>query len=384
MRDFRIEWPEAQVARVLERVRQTELPPAPEGAGWSLGCDSDFLEKFRSYWLDRYDWRAAEKALNAWPQYLVEIDGVDVHLLHIVGEGGGKRPLLLTHGWPGSHYEFFHLIERLAYPGRHGGDPADAFDVVIPTLIGYGYSGRPAAPVGPRYIAGMWNRLMTDVLGYRHYLAQGGDWGSLVTSWLGIDHHESVASIHLNMMPFVPAHLAETEEEKAFVQTMKAARSRLSGYSTLQMVKPHSLALATADNPLGIASWILGRFHDWSDRGLGPIEDLFGLDDLVTNVMIYVMSGSFASSLWLYHGFTQEGRAALATSRITAPTAYAAFPHDALQPPPPRSLVERLHNIVRWTPFDDGGHFAAMERPEAFLTDVREWGRQCWRARERA
>jgi len=203
MRDFRIEWPEAQVARVLERVRQTELPPAPEGAGWSLGCDSDFLEKFRSYWLDRYDWRAAEKALNAWPQYLVEIDRVDVHLLHIVGEGGGKRPLLLTHGWPGSHYEFFHLIERLAYPGRHGGDPADAFDVVIPTLIGYGYSGRPAAPVGPRYIAGMWNRLMTDVLGYRHYLAQGGDWGSLVTSWLGIDHHESVASIHLNMMPFL-------------------------------------------------------------------------------------------------------------------------------------------------------------------------------------
>lgn len=378
MREFSINWTEAQIHRLLDRVQDTELPPAPANVGWSLGCDRGFLERFRDHWLNNYDWRDAMVGLNAWPQYLEEIDGVDVHFVHVIGEAEGRRPLLLTHGWPGSHYEFFHLIERLVYPSRHGGASGDAFDLVIPTLIGYGYSGRPPLPVGPRHIARVWNELMTTRLGYPHYLAQGGDWGSLVTSWLGVDHGTSVRAIHLNMMPFVPTHLAETEEEEAFVAAAQTARARLSGYSILQMAKPQSLALATASNPLGIAAWILERFHDWSDLRQGSIEDIFGIDDLTTNIMLYVMPDSFATSLWLYNGVVEEGMAQLATTRISVPTAYAAFPHDPVKPSPPRSLVERSHNIVRWTTFEIGGHFATLEQPDLFLADLREWGEQCW------
>jgi pimeloyl-ACP methyl ester carboxylesterase len=372
---FRIDWPAHDVERVLERVRATRLPAAPAGAGWSLGCDVEFLERFRTHWLERYDWRAALGELNRWPQHRARIDGVGIHFVHVIGEAGGRRPLLLLHGWPGSHFEFFHLIERLAFPGRHGDDPADAFDLVIPSLVGYGYSDPPGTVIGPRHMAGMLRRLMTDPLGYQRFLVQGGDWGSIIASWMGVDHAAAVRSIHLNMLPFTST-VVETDEERAFLDRLRRARSRLTGYSTLQFQKPQSLALAAADNPLGVAAWILERFHDWSDRGQGGIDAIFGLDALITNVMIYVMSGSFASSLWLYHGVVREGQQHLRTARVDVPTACAAFPRDALQPPTPRSLAARSYNIVRWSDFERGGHFAALEQPEAFLTDLREWGRQ--------
>ena len=377
MREYSIEWEEAQVTEVLKRVGDTVLPPTAQGAGWSLGCDVDFLERFRRHWLDRYDWRTALAGLKAWPQFKAEIDGIDIHFVHVVGEAQGRRPLLLTHGWPGSHYEFFQLIEKLAWPSRSGGDAADAFGVIIPSLPGYGYSGRPTTPVGPRYIAGLWNRLMTEVLGYPSYLAQGGDWGSLVTAWLGVDHVPAVKSIHLNMVPILNPD-EQSEEERAFMASVREARNMMSGYSTLQMMKPQSLALAAADNPLGIAAWILERFHDWRDRSEGDVDAIFGMDHLVTNIMIYVMSGSFATSLWLYNGITHEDLAGLQSVRVLAPTAFAIFPNDALQPSPPRSMVERSFPIARWTSPDRGGHFAAMEQPDVFLADVREWGREIW------
>jgi pimeloyl-ACP methyl ester carboxylesterase len=197
---FKVDWSEADVAHVLDRVRAYRFPQIPAGAGWALGCDADFLKRIVGYWTDAYDWRAAMAELNRYPQFTAAIDGFDIHFLHVVGEADGKRPLIITHGWPGSHYEFWSVIDKLAYPSKHGGKAEDAFDLVIPSLPGFGFSSKPDKPFGQRATARLFNTLMTEVLGYDTYLAQGGDWGSLVTGFLGLDHGAHARAIHLNML----------------------------------------------------------------------------------------------------------------------------------------------------------------------------------------
>jgi pimeloyl-ACP methyl ester carboxylesterase len=376
---FEIVWEEGAVEAVLQRVREVRLPPAPKGGGWRYGCDAGFLEALRRHWTSRYDWRAAMAELNRHPQGLANVDGLDVHVVQVKGEAATPRPLLLTHGWPGSHYEFWRAIEPLAFPSRHGGRAEDAFDLVIPTLPGYGYSGKPERPVGPRWTAGVWNRLMTEVLGHSRYMAQGGDWGAIVTSWLAFDHAPSLAGIHLNMAPFRPPGGLQGEAEHAWAERAEAARQAMSAYSFLQMTRPQSLAWAVADNPLGQAAWIVERFHDWSDLDEGGLEALYGLDRLITNVMLYVMPQSFTTAAWFYAGFAAEGSlgAHMGERRIEVPTAVAAYA-DRILPPPPRSLAERIFNLVRWSEPARGGHFAAMEQPAAFVEDVRAFGRAVW------
>jgi len=377
MQSFSVAWAEEDVARVLDRVASVRLPMSPEGAGWSLGCDVDFLERMRRHWLDRYDWRAAVERLNAWPQFIAEIEGLPIHFTKVEGEGA-RRPLLLTHGWPGSHYEFYGIVEALAFPSRSGGSPDDAFDLIIPSLPGYGFSGKPTQPIGQRETARLWNMLMTEVLGYPHYLAQGGDWGSIVTSWLGVDHRASVRAIHLNMLPFRSTEPPRDEAEAAWMQQAAMNQGMYGAYAGLQMTKPQSLAMATADDPLGQAAWIVERFHDWADLAGREVDDVFGMDHLLTNIMIYVMTGSFASSLWYYNGLIREGIGGLSSQRCKTPTAYAAFPGDALLPPPLRARAELSYAIDRWTPMPRGGHFAAMEEPALFVDDVRDWARDAW------
>lgn len=377
MREFSIEWTEGQVQAVLQKVAAATIPALPV-SGWTAGCDPVFLEKFRSHWVSGYDWRAAMADLNRFPQFVAEIEGTDIHFLHIRGESEGRKPMLLTHGWPGSVYEFWDVIEELAFPSRFGGKAEDAFDLVIPTLPGYGYSGKPASPVGPRTTARMWNTLMTQVLGYPQYIAQGGDWGSIVTSFMGADHAASVRAIHLNMMPFRRMTPPDDDAGKAWAAGNAAASMQYGGYSHLQMTKPSPLAIMAADSPLGQAAWILERFHDWADLGGREVDEVFGMDHLITNIMLYVMPGSFASSIYYYFGFAAEGLAALAQTKVTAPTAYAAFPGDILMAPPPRAFAEQTYQITRWTPMPRGGHFAAMEEPRLFLEDVRAWGNEAW------
>jgi pimeloyl-ACP methyl ester carboxylesterase len=376
---FEVVWEEAAVADVLRRVREVRLPKAPDGSGWTYGCDAAFLERLRDHWLNRYDWRAAMAELNRHPQSLARVGDFDVHVVQVKGEARGSRPLLLTHGWPGSHYEFWEVIGPLAFPSRYGGRAEDAFDLVIPTLPGYGYSGKPATPVGPRWTAGVWNRLMTEVLGHPRFMAQGGDWGAIVTAWLAFDHAPSLAGVHVNMAPFRPPGGLQGEAEAAWAARAEAARQTLSAYSFLQMTRPQSLAWAVADNPLGQAAWIVERFHDWSDLGDGTLEDVFGLDRLLTNVMLYVMPGSFTTAAWFYAGLAGEGSlgAHLGQAKITVPTAVAAFP-DRVMPPTPRSVIERMFPVVQWTEPERGGHFAAMEQPAAFVDDVRAFGRAVW------
>jgi pimeloyl-ACP methyl ester carboxylesterase len=374
---FKVEWSQQAIDKVLAQVRAYEFPVAPEGGGWNHGCDAETLKRLTAYWADGFDVGKAQATLNRFPQFTARIEDLDIHYVHVVGEAKGKRPLLLTHGWPGSHFEFWDAIEPLAFPSRHGGDPADAFDLVIPSLPGFGFSGKPKAPIGQRATARLFNTLMTQELGYDRYLAQGGDWGSLVTSWLGLDHAAHVKAIHLNMIGFRPHGPPDGGAEVAWIQRTAFAMDVMGAYLRLQVSKPQSIAWLGANNPVGQAAWILERFHDWADLTSKPFEAVFSPDKLLTNIMIYVMTGSFTTGAWYYRGVMEEGGVTLGEGvRCETPTAYANFPGELLYSAPPRSWADRAYNITRWTDMPRGGHFAAMEEPELFVQDVREWGRE--------
>ena len=375
---FTVNWDAASVGAVLEKVRDYPWPPAPEVPdGWAYGCDAGFLEGLCRHWRDGYDWKAAVADLNRFPQFTARVEDLDLHFVHVVGEAGGKRPLLLTHGWPGSHFEFWASIEKLAWPSRHGGSAADAFDLVIPSLPGFGFSSKPKRPFGQRATARLFNTLMTEVLGYETYLAQGGDWGALVTSCLGLDFPQHVPAIHLNMLGLRPPGGPKSPDETAWLARSGVAMDMLGAYFRLQASKPQSLAWLGAGNPVGQAAWIVERFYDWSDRREKPFEEVFTADQLLTNVMIYVMTGSFTTGAWYYRAFLEEGGISLREGeRCETPTAYANFPGEALYTAPPRGYAERAYNIVRWTEQPRGGHFAAMEEPDLFVDDVRAWARE--------
>jgi pimeloyl-ACP methyl ester carboxylesterase len=375
---FEVDWNAAEVEAVVRRVRDYPWPPILEVEdGWAYGCDSGYLRALCDHWTERYDWRAAVADLNRFPQFTARVEDYDLHFLHVVGEAGGKRPLIVTHGWPGSHYEFWGAIEELAFPSRFGGQPDDAFDLVIPSLPGFGFSSKPRRPIGQRTTARLFNTLMTEVLGYRSYLAQGGDWGAMVTSWLGRDHAASARAIHLNMLGFRPHGGPAGDAEIAWLQRQAGMMDVMGAYFRLQISKPQSVAWLGAGNPVGQAAWIVERFHDWSDLSKKTLDEAYGKDRLLTNIMLYVMTDSFATGAWYYRGMVEEGGLAFEPGeRCETPTAFANFPGEPLYTAPPRSFAERAYNIVRWTDMPRGGHFAAMEEPELFVQEVRAWGRE--------
>ncbi len=378
VKPFAVTWSKGEVEPVLAQVRAYPFPPAPAVEyGWAYGCDAAFLKRVCDHWTGAYDWRVAVTKLNRYPQFTARIEDFDIHFVHVVGEAGGKRPLILTHGWPGSHFEFWKSIDMLAYPSRCGGDAKDAFDVVVPSLPGFGFSSKPARPFGQRATARLFDALMTETLGYKRYLAQGGDWGGLVTSWLGFDHGDHCKAIHLNMVGFRPKGGPQGEAETAWLTRTQAAMQRLGAYFGLQASKPQSLAWLGAGNPVGQAAWILERFYDWSDLRTKTLDQAYSLDQLITNIMIYVMTGSFTTGAWYYRALLEEGGLPkLEGLRCETPTAFANFPGEALYQAPPRSWAERAYNIVRWTEMPSGGHFAAMEEPDLFVEDVRAWARE--------
>ena len=373
---FEVRWSEREVGLVLDQVRNYAWPPVPRAPdGWSYGCDRAYLKALCEHWTGAYDWRGAITDLNRFPQYTAQVGDLNLHYVHVVGEAEGRRPLLLSHGWPGSHYEFWRLIEPLAYPSRFGGKSSDAFDLVIPSLPGFGFSSKPPGPIGPRATARLFNALMTEVLGYRTYLAQGGDWGGAVTSWLGRDHSQAARAIHLNMLWFRLTDEPATDAERAWVKEQTALEPSVNGYFRLQSSKPQSLAWLGAGNPVGQAAWIAERFHDWSDLRFRPLDEVHPKDQLLTNIMIYVMTGSFTTSSWFYRGAVEEGDLFAPGVRCETPTAFASFPGEGRLRPPPRTIGERGYNIVRWTEMPSGGHFAAMEEPRLLIDDIRAWAR---------
>ncbi|QRK08870.1 epoxide hydrolase [Archangium violaceum] len=371
-RPYRIDVPDAVLTDLHRRLDATRFPE-PLPGGWERGADVSYVRELCTYWRHQYDWRKHEAELNRHPQFLCEVDGVDIHFWHIRGKGPAPVPLLLIHGWPGSIYEFHHLIGPLTDPAAHGGNPADAFDVVIPALPGYGFGGKPReAGWNPARIAAAFDRLMREDLGYSRYGAQGGDWGSIVTMALGTKHAEHLLGIHLNMpLAAPPPGVEQSEEFRSFGQKAAAWQAAEAGYSHVQGTKPMSLAIAQADSPAGLAAWIVEKFRTWSDCG-GDVERAFSKDWLLTNLMFYWAPNSIASAANLYYE-TNALRLVDLTTPIRAPTGVAAFPREILTSP--RSWLEARFDLRRYTEMPRGGHFAAVEEPELFLEDVRAFFR---------
>jgi pimeloyl-ACP methyl ester carboxylesterase len=377
IRPFKLDVPESELDDLRERLRRTRWPAAAPGDPWIYGTDLAYLKELVAYWLDGYNWRAWEARLNELPQFIAPVDGRDVHFVHVRGKGPNPLPLLISHGWPGSFVEMLDVIGPLADPAAHGGDPADAFDVVVPSLPGYGFSAPATEPgMTPRAIANVFARLMTDVLGYPRFAAQGGDWGAIITTNLARDHADKLAGIHLNMMvaraPQGPDAPPPSEEEQALLRNAEAWRNEETGYQQIQGTKPQTLAYALTDSPTGLAAWIVEKFRAWSDCH-GDVETSFTKDQLLTNIMIYWLSGCIGPSMRLYYESRHNPADSFPRERMATPTAFAGFPGEPFRPP--RAWAERTYNIQRWSEMPRGGHFAAMEVPELYVDDVRAFFR---------
>lgn len=376
---FRINVPQAVLDDIRARLTRAHLPPAPPAPaaqGWQLGASHSFMLKLREHWLHTYDWRKTEEGLNRFPQFVAEIDDHQIHFMHEKGSNKTPRPLLLLHGWPGSHFEFMHVVERLAHPERFGGKAEDGFDVVVASLPGFGFSSANTAPTSPRRMARLLAKLMHDVLGYDRYIVQGGDWGSLLAGWIAYDAPEC-AGAHVNM--FFWRNFAiqpQSEDEKAWSQRFAAAFEASNAYFKVHVGSPLTLAFGMEDSPMGAASWIIDKFHSWSDIGEGGIEASFTMDQLITNVMIYLVNRRFTSALWYYPGFFMDfvTDPLPSDARIEKPMGLAMFPKEFL-PGPPRSFVERHMNVARWRDMASGGHFAMLEKPDLLLPEVTAFAR---------
>jgi pimeloyl-ACP methyl ester carboxylesterase len=375
-RPFTLRVPDAALADLADRLARTRLPDQPPGEPWATGTDLAFMRHALAYWRDRFDWRAQEAKLNALPQSTVTLSGIELHYLHVPGRGvpGGAppMPLLLSHGWPGSVFEFLALIPRLTDPARFGGDPADAFTVVAPSLPGYGLSFTPGQPrFAVDAIAGTFHALMTEVLGYPRYGAQGGDWGCFVTSILAAEHPQAVTGIHLNMLPLRrdPVSVANPSAEEArYAVELAHFLKEETGYQWIQGTRPQTLAYALTDSPAGLAAWIFEKFRAWTDCDGDP-ERAIPLDAMLADISLYWFTGAIGSSFWPYWA-RMHGPWPVRDGAITVPTGYAAFPREILRPP--RSMAERVFtDIRRWTVMPRGGHFAALEQPEALAAEIR-------------
>ncbi|MGW5580387.1 epoxide hydrolase family protein [Micromonospora chokoriensis] len=364
---FTVHIGEPQIDDLRRRLRDTR-PPAPiPASGWSAGAEPATVARLVRYWADGFDWRAQEAAINALPQFTVSISGARVHLVRMQGEGERPMPIVLTHGWPSTFLELTRLGDRLANPSRYGGDPADSFDVVIPSLPGFAFSearsGWPAEPSTHE----LWHTLMHDVLGYERYGAHGGDLGAGVSSRLAAAHPESVVGVHLlaAMNPPLAPDEPVSDEEEAHLAQMAQWNAEEGGYQHQQQTRPITLAHGLSDSPAGLLAWIIEKYRAWTDSG-GDLSAAFTDDDILTQVSLYWFTNTIATSFRPYHEYHLFGRDSW--KRVEVPTGFAAFPGDLSRPP--RSWVERTYRLNRYTTMPRGGHFAAHEEPELLATDL--------------
>ena len=375
-RPFTIRVPDVVLEDLRDRLGRVRWPDEPPGAGWQYGTELAYLKDLVAYWRAHYDWRKHEAILNEFRQFTAPVAGIDLHFIHEEGRGPNPMPLLLSHGWPGSVWEFYKILPMLTDPARFGGDPADAFTVIAPSLPGYGFAFKPGQPrFGIVEMADAFATLMTDVLGFPRFAAQGGDWGAFVSARLGVAHPEKLVGIHVNLLAAGRegnVSSPPTAEESAYLAQLKRWQGEESGYQWIQGTKPQTLAYGLTDSPMGLAAWIVEKFRTWSDCG-GDVERRFTKDELLTNVMIYWVTGAIGSSFWPYYARLHSGWPIPQGQRIAVPSAYARFPREILHPP--RPWVERVYDIRRWTEMPAGGHFAALEEPAALAADVRAFFR---------
>src|SRR5215471_13534905 len=371
---FKVAIPGATLNRIMARVRSARLPDRLDAPDWRYGANWDYMKSLIEYWASRFDWRKAEANLNRYPQFIARVDEYDVHFYHVKGQGPKPLPLILTHGWPGSVFEFLEAISPLSDPAKYGGSSEDAFDVVVPSIPGFGFSSKPKQPIGPPTTARLWHALMTDVLGYSKFGAQGGDWGNAITLALARDFPQNVVGIHLNATGAVAQQSDLNDEERDWVQATGAYRTQELDYFNEQQHKPGTVAFALYDNPLGTAAWIVEKFKVWSDSG-NNIESVFTKDQLLTNVMIYLVTDTVATAVWFYRGALDD-RATPASGKLETPLGFASFPGEMRPLNPTRSLLERNFNLVHYTKMTKGGHFACFEQPGLFVEDVRSFFRK--------
>ncbi|WP_328467128.1 epoxide hydrolase family protein [Streptomyces sp. NBC_00448] len=372
----------AALADLRARLRATRWPDAPADAGWSLGTDLDYLRELVAYWADGFDWPAQEAALAALPHFRVRLGGLGIHFVHAraaAAPAGTALPLALSHGWPDSFWRYAKVIPLLTDPGAHGADPADAFDVVVPDMPGYGYSDRPTGPpLNSIAVAGLWAELM-DVLGYQRFGAAGGDIGSHVSRYLGLDHPERVVAVHrtdagVPVFGGDPAELAP--EERAWFDSVAAWGGAEGAYAAMHRTKPQTAAFGLTDSPAGLAAWIVEKLRSWSDCG-GDIERSYTKDEILTNVTLYWLTGTIGSSMRMYGANGAIPPAQLAR-RVEVPSGFSLFPGDIARPP--RAWLDRTANVAYVNELPRGGHFAAFEEPELYAEELRTFFRPFRRA----
>jgi len=373
IKPFHLQIPDAQLADLRRRLEMVRWPEAATAPGWTQGVPLAAAKALHAHWLERYDWRRCEAQLNACGQFQTEIDGLKIHFLHVRSRHEGALPLLLTHGWPGSVVEFLKIVKPLTDPESHGGEARDAFHLVIPSLPGYGFSDKPAAAGwGVERIAAAWIELMRR-LGYSRYVAQGGDWGSAVTSAMATAAPPELAGIHLNMVlafPDAEDMASLTQAEQQGLADMARFTETGSAYSALQGTRPQTLGYGLTDSPVGQAMWIYEKFAEWCDNGDSP-GSVLSFDDMLDNIMLYWLPGTAASSGRLYW----ESLRSFSAGPLDLPVACSIFPKELMRPSR-RFAARKYSNLIHWGEPAAGGHFAAFEQPEIFVTEIRAAFRQ--------
>jgi len=377
LRPFRLAVPEAVLEDLRQRLARTRFPDEPPLDPWSTGTSVAYLKELIDYWVHGFDWRAQEAKLNAFPQFTVPMAGIDLHFIHEQGNGPNPMPLLLSHGWPGSVIEFHKVLPMLTDPVRFGGDPADAFTVVAPSLPGYVFSFKPGQKrFNIEEIAGVFASLMTQVLGYKRFGAQGGDWGAFITSRMGFVFPDHLIGIHLNLLPVrrdLRMGSDPTPEENVYLENLNHFVKEETGYQWIQGTKPTTLSFALTDSPAGLAAWMVEKFRTWTDCDGNP-ENALTRDEMLTNIMLYWVTGAIGSSFWPYYARLHGPYPIPQGATVDVPTGYVEFPKEIVRPP--RSVGERMYtNIRRWIVMPKGGHFAALEQPGALVEEIRAFFR---------
>ncbi|MDA7751696.1 epoxide hydrolase [Candidatus Pelagibacter sp.] len=376
IKPFKLNIPDKTLQKIYTKVKNYPWHEMPDDGGWKYGSNLGYMQEISSYWVKDFDWRKHEAEINKFSNFITTIEGIEIHFIHKKGSGSNPTPLLLIHGWPGSVVEFLHIIEKLAHPEKFGGKIEDAFDVVVPSLPGFGFSGRPSKPIGPRKIAAILNKLMIEKLGYKNYLVQGGDWGATIANWIGYDHSKSCKAIHINCLTMRHADGPQSKQEEEWQKRFDKDQIMQDGYRTQQATKPQTLSYGMMDSPVGIAAWIIEKMYSWSDLKDGDIESVYSKDTLLANIMVYIVTKTFNTASWIYYGRREEGGRFFPKDfkKIEIPTAAAIFPAE-MSEWPPKSYVDRLFNITQWTEMPSGGHFAALEEPELLVNDLVKFSR---------
>jgi pimeloyl-ACP methyl ester carboxylesterase len=366
---FKISVSNEQLHDMLARIKNTRWPDEIGNSGWENGASLSYMIALCDYWLNEFDWRKVEGEINSYPNFITEIDGYKIHFLHIKGKGKNSVPLIITHGWPGSFLEIMKLIPLLTL------DKDFSFDLIIPSIPGFGFSEKIRKPGCSTYfVAGLWHKLMNE-LGYNKYMAQGGDIGAGVSTWLALQQPEAVIGLHLNFIsgsyqPYISQDVQLSEEEMQFQKTVTKWAQEEGAYSQMHATKPNTLAYGLNDSPVGLCAWIIEKFNSWSDNQ-GNIENVFTKEELLANITLYWLTETIHSSMRIYKENSKKPLVFGTGDFVKVPVGFARFPKEL--PTPPRKYIERGFNIQHWTEMPAGGHFAAMEQPDLLATDIRSF-----------